>query len=666
MVITALSSCSADNSSLILCNVKLEEDEYSRRLTSTVTSNTISASAIYYHPEYLGTGNSYSEINSDKTSITDDVTGEKYILYNDGILLSQGLWNIKCKWTDESGKTVLEGETGPTWINLNTTLIYVHCGSRSFSLTYSVISNSISTPFLSLSIFPFENGNISETPLSSYNNIKVEDNSKLSSVKTGNKTVFTLDDSSFNESGYFVLVITVKELETSSTVMFTDVIGFASKPGSSPTLKGSCEVEEGSSGGSCVYLPEISDPTDPTRGEQGEVVEITNSPTKTDDGTSQAKLNEVEIKDDKIYIINVDTSSKDNSMTLGHTTSDTSTSTRIKPPENADFGVNLNGTNVKLTVGEKYWGLGPYYSESSAIIELCPNTSMTLYNNNKKATGVDAGWAYIAGSRRFDANTLLKGGTMNIVGSNASDNISNAQVFFIGATASDNSGADILSYEWIKQGAINIYSGTVEDNNSKQYTSLGGNIVLDGNVEVKAVTGVSTWSTHNTPDDISSTGFIYTPTIKDKLETNISIINSATISATGDTGSYWYKDTATGIYILGNAQTGTINIVLDKGHISTTGSGTYDSQNYPSVFEAGIRIENFTGSINIELKNGSTISSDNGYGIYLNNCTGGITIKKDNNSSITGKLSPVYIDGSAQQFSNGEITKSATSSSTSV
>ena len=98
MVITALSSCSADNSSLILCNVKLEEDEYSRRLTSTVTSNTISASAIYYHPEYLGTGNSYSEINSDKTSITDDVTGEKYILYNDGILLSQGLWNIKCIW----------------------------------------------------------------------------------------------------------------------------------------------------------------------------------------------------------------------------------------------------------------------------------------------------------------------------------------------------------------------------------------------------------------------------------------------------------------------------------------------------------------------------------------------------------------------------------------
>ena len=85
MVITALSSCSADNSSLILCNVKLEEDEYSRRLTSTVTSNTISASAIYYHPEYLGTGSSYSEINSDKTSITDDVTGEKYILYNDNI-----------------------------------------------------------------------------------------------------------------------------------------------------------------------------------------------------------------------------------------------------------------------------------------------------------------------------------------------------------------------------------------------------------------------------------------------------------------------------------------------------------------------------------------------------------------------------------------------------
>ena len=166
MVITALSSCSADNSSLILCNVKLEEDEYSRRLTSTVTSNTISASAIYYHPEYLGTGNSYSEINSDKTSITDDVTGEKYILYNDGILLSQGLWNIKCKWTDESGKTVLEGETGPTWINLNTEKIYIRFGACSLSLTYSVTCKETISPYIVLNLYSFENGNISSSGLS--------------------------------------------------------------------------------------------------------------------------------------------------------------------------------------------------------------------------------------------------------------------------------------------------------------------------------------------------------------------------------------------------------------------------------------------------------------------------------------------------------------------
>ena len=105
-------------------------------------------------------------------------------------------------------------------------------------------------------------------------------------------------------------------------------------------------------------------------------------------------------------------------------------------------------------------------------------------------------------------------------------------------------------------------------------------------------------------------------------------MHGARIFAEGDNHSDVLQDTATGIYILGNRKGGTINIVLDKGSISTSGS---------SGTEAGIRIEKFTGTINIELKNGSTINSTNGYGIYLVDCTGDVTIKKDGSSTISGK-----------------------------
>ena len=620
MVVTVLSSCSINDTSPVLINVKIKEDEDSRRLTSTVTGKSAEASSMHYHPEYLGSGNHYPSIGNDE-----------YIEYKeqDGILLSQGLWNIHCSWKNAKGEEILSGSTGPTWINLNTEMIYVRYGTNSLELSYSVISNSIDNPYLSLSIYSFIDGKISTSPLGSYSNLTAGTDSTLIATKTGNKTVYSFSDNAFNESGYYILVLKVKESASSKKVLFTDVIGFVSRFGCSTVLKGSCEVETGISGGGSIYLPDISDPTDPIRGKDGEVIEVTNNGTTSSDGTTQTKLNETDIINNKVYVILPDKNTENNkpTMSLGHTEGSTSRTTRIKPPENADFGLNLNGTNVSLTVQSKI-SLRPsesYYHESSAIIELCPNTSMTLYNNNGKPTGVDAAWAYIAGTRRFDANTLLKGGTMNIVGSGASDNISNAKVYFVGSTNQNNTTIDQLSPEFSKQGAINIYSGTVEDNNGKNYTSLGGNIILDGKVEVQAVTGISTWDTTNTKDN--NDNYVYATTIQGNLETTIRIMHEAKISATGGNNNILYPDTATGIYILGNSQTGKINIILDNGHINASGS--------PGSEEAGIRIENFNGTIEIELKNGSSISSTEGTGIKLIACPN-IKITKDSTSSISG------------------------------
>lgn len=630
MVVTVLSSCSINDTSPVLINVKIKEDEDSRRLTSTVTGKSAEASSMHYHPEYLGSGNHYPSIGNDE-----------YIEYKeqDGILLSQGLWNIHCSWKNAKGEEILSGSTGPTWINLNTEMIYVRYGTNSLELSYSVISNSIDNPYLSLSIYSFIDGKISTSPLGSYSNLTAGTDSTLIATKTGNKTVYSFSDNAFNESGYYILVLKVKESASSKKVLFTDVIGFVSRFGCSTVLKGSCEVETGISGGGSIYLPDISDPTDPIRGKEGEVIEVTNNGTTSSDGTTQTKLNETKIQDNKVYVILPDKNTENKpTMILGHTKGSTSSTTRIKPPENADFGLNLNGTNVSLTVQNKI-SLRPsesYYHESSAIIELCPNTSMTLYNNNGKPTGVDAGWAYINGTRRFDANTLLKGGTMNIVGSGASDNISNAKVYFVGSTNENNTIGEHVSAEFSKQGAINIYSGTVKDNNGKNYTSLGGNIILDGNVEVQAVTGISTWETRNINE-------LYDSTIDGALKTNIKIMHGATITATGGNINGIYPDIATGIYILGNGKNGSIEIVLDNGHINASGSPNTNTSFSTITKEAGIRIDNFKGTINITLKNGSNISSTNGCGIFLNDCTGEINITVSG-SSVTGSP-PLLISG---------------------
>lgn len=616
MVITALSSCSADNSSLILCNVKLEEDEYSRRLTSTVTSNTISASAIYYHPEYLGTGNSYSEINSDKTSITDDVTGEKYILYNDGILLSQGLWNIKCKWTDESGKTVLEGETGPTWINLNTEKIYIRFGACSLSLTYSVTCKETISPYIVLNLYSFENGNISSSALSGYENITLSKDSitTISSETTSdnttintNKNTFKKSFDSFNKSGTFVLVLQIKdENDNSESVLFTDVIGFLSRLGSTITLKGSCEIEDNNIGGSCIYLPNISDPTDPMT---SEYIDATNNPDPNNEG--EKALNAVNIKDNTVYVINPDSGST--SMTLGHTDSKNQKSERIViDPNGAEFGINLKGTNVTLTTLS---GIEEKFTESSAIVVLEPNSNMTLYNY--ATVSKDATWAFMekirfiftSEVRRFEANTLIKGGTLNIVGNNSPSGISNAKVFFRGPVATDSDTYRTLTEldnTTVKQGAINLYSP-------------GGVINLDGDVQLDAAVGISSWTT-------SKTGNAYTSTITGDLNCQITVQNGASIVAVGDMNDSRWKDTAHGIYILGKNNTGSIKIVLDNGHISASSSGSE---------ECGIRIENFNGTIEIELKNGSSISSTKGTGIKLIGCPN-IKITKDSTSSISG------------------------------
>ncbi|MGN1189068.1 MAG: hypothetical protein ACI4SL_01590, partial [Candidatus Ornithospirochaeta sp.] len=344
-------------------------------------------------------------------------------------------------------------------------------------------------------------------------------------------------------------------------------------------------------------------------------------------GSGQQQLdNATTITTECVYVVNPDTSSS-NSMTLGHTTtsSDSTNSNRIvTPASGTSFGINMQGTDVVVTIGDE--GVDAS-KENTTIIELKEKVTMTLYNY--ASSSKDATWGLVEVYytapwpwdtkyyRRYQCNTSLVGGTLNVVGSYSSDfginSISNGAIIFRGPVASDNVVDSINGF--YKQGAINITSGLSTDSAGNAYTSTGGNVVLDGNVSVIGATGISSWEVSRKNSSIN--GY---------LDTTIKIINGASINATGDD-----NDNASGIYVMGNSQGGTINIILDNGTISASGSTG------SSAIEAGIRIEKFTGTINIELKNGSTINSTKGYGIYLVDCTGDVTIKKDDSSTISGK-----------------------------
>ena len=270
------------------------------------------------------------------------------------------------------------------------------------------------------------------------------------------------------------------------------------------------------------------------------------------------------------------------------------------------------------------------------------DTEMTLYNYDKvNESPNSATWAHMHEtpypgifntyyfSRRFESNVTMSGGKLNIVGNKSPSNTSNAGIIFKGPVATDSDNTfTLLTNDFRKQGAIN-------------FNSNGGTVIGDSNVTFNAAVSFSSWETNKT-----SNGDTYKSTITSNTNIDIEIKNGASINVQGDEQpDIRYKDTAYGIRLICNenetGKNGTINITLDDGKIIPSGS---DSP------EAGIRIDNYKGNINIEIKNNSSITVSNGYGIHLNNCTGKINITVSD--STISASTPLLISGTKSQSIN--------------
>lgn len=613
ILIAVLSSCEVENNSMELCKVKLGYDS-SRSFSDTTFSSKLDNSLLTYKATYMGKGQSYGSTLGYSSYPTE------------GLVLSQGPWVIDCKWM--KGKTLIaEGTTREIWVNLNTKSLLVYLeeneGKGSLLLDSYKVKNtdsSVTAVSFAFEIRKWDSGQFST--LSPESTISYGTESDY--IKTCRLEADNLD------AGQYILAVNVYngDTQTSSNLLFTDVIGFTVREGHQTKVSGECEVKSG-----VKYIEWEPNPSNPSS-TNGNVVVAANGNENTD---TIIDLTTGTIKNETIYILQADKNTDGEgpgTIDLGHQKGNI-TSNRILTPEpdpvakvNA-FAIDMKGTNVTVSSPVGYdWSTGTV--ENTTIVQLNERITMNLFNSSTTS----ASWGVSEFPRfstksRIDANVKLNGGTLNVIGNRDSQNISKGAIVFLGPTIDDST---TTAYQ--KQGAVNM-------------EGVGGKVVLDGDVTVKGLLGISSFASGSTNSSLTGD-----PIYVDITAINSTIEAEATKKTLGLT-----QETSYGIYLKCSGNRGTINIVLDSATITATGSGSKTS-------ESGIRIDDFKGNINITIKNGSTISSEVGNGLYFSKCTGKINITLDNtNNSITGGIYALNTSESSEITINkgGEVKKISSS-----
>ena len=613
ILIAVLSSCEVENNSMELCKVKLGYDS-SRSFSDTTFSSKLDNSLLTYKATYMGKGQSYGSTLGYSSYPTE------------GLVLSQGPWVIDCKWM--KGKTLIaEGTTREIWVNLNTKSLLVYLeeneGKGSFLLdSYKVknTDNSVTAVNFTFEIMKWDSGQF--TTLSLEPTITYGTESDY--IKTCRLEKDNLD------AGQYILAVNVYngDTQTSSNLLFTDVIGFTVREGHQTKVSGECEVKSG-----VKYIEWEPNPSNPSD-TNGKVVEAANGNENT--GTT-IDLTTGAIQNETIYILQEDKKTDGTGtgkIDLGHQEGDI-TSNRIltpvpDPKTNVNaFAIDMNGTDVTVSSPVVY-DVPSKTVENTTIVQLNERITMNLFNSSADSArwGVSK-FPWLSTKTRIDANVKLNGGTLNVIGNGDSENISKGAIEFLGPTKDDS-----ITTAYQKQGAVNM-------------EGVGGKVVLDGAVTVKGLLGISSFASGSTNSALTG----------DPIYVDITAIKSKIVAEAAKKLAGYQQETSYGIYLKCSNQGGTINIVLDGATITAKGSGE-------NISESGIRIDDFSGNINITIKNGSTISSEVGNGLYFSNCTGDINITLDNTkNSITGGMWALKTSGSPKiKITKGGVENNISSS----
>ena len=613
ILIAVLSSCEVENNSMELCKVKLGYDS-SRSFSDTTFSSKLDNSLLTYKATYMGKGQSYGSTLGYSSYPTE------------GLVLSQGPWVIDCKWM--KGKTLIaEGTTREIWVNLNTKSLLVYLeeneGKGSLLLDSYKVKNtdsSVTAVSFAFEIRKWDSGQFST--LSPESTISYGTESDY--IKTCRLEADNLD------AGQYILAVNVYngDTQTSSNLLFTDVIGFTVREGHETRVSGECEVKSG-----VKYIEWEPNPSNPSS-TNGNVVVAANGNENT--GTT-IDLTTGAIQNETIYILQEDKKTDGTGtgkIDLGHQEGNITSNRILTPVPDPDtnvnaFAIDMNGTDVTVSSPVVY-DVPSKTVENTTIVQLNERITMNLFNSSADSArwGVSK-FPWLSTKTRIDANVKLNGGTLNVIGNGDSENISKGAIEFLGPTKDDS-----ITTAYQKQGAVNM-------------EGVGGKVVLDGDVTVKGLLGISSFASGSTNSALTG----------DPIYVDITAIKSKIVAEAAKKLAGYQQETSYGIYLKCSGIGGTINIVLDGATITAKGSGE-------NISESGIRIDDFSGNINITIKNGSTISSEVGNGLYFSKCTGEINITIDNtNNSITGGNSALKTSGSSGiTINKGGVVKKISSS----
>ena len=613
ILIAVLSSCEVENNSMELCKVKLGYDS-SRSFSDTTFSSKLDNSLLTYKATYMGKGQSYGSTLGYSSYPTE------------GLVLSQGPWVIDCKWM--KGKTLIaEGTTREIWVNLNTKSLLVYLeeneGKGSLLLDSYKVKNtdsSVTAVSFAFEIRKWDSGQFST--LSPESTISYGTESDY--IKTCRLEADNLD------AGQYILAVNVYngDTQTSSNLLFTDVIGFTVREGHQTKVSGECEVKSG-----VKYIEWEPNPSNPSS-TNGNVVVAANGNENT--GTT-IDLTTGAIQNETIYILQEDKKTDGTGtgkIDLGHQEGNITSNRILTPVPDPDtnvnaFAIDMNGTDVTVSSPVAY-DLPSKTVENTTIVQLNERITMNLFNSSADSArwGVSK-FPWLSTRTRIDANVKLNGGTLNVIGNGDSENISKGAIEFLGPTKDDS-----ITTAYQKQGAVNM-------------EGVGGKVVLDGEVTVKGLLGISSFASGSTNSALTG----------DPIYVDITAIKSKIVAEAAKKLAGYQQETSYGIYLKCSGNGGTINIVLDGATITAKGSGE-------NISESGIRIDDFSGNINITIKNGSTISSEVGNGLYFSNCTGEINITLDNtNNSVTGGIWALNTSGSPKiKITKGGVENNISSS----
>ena len=578
-VLQFLTSCSP--SSPVLCTVRLGYDDEARSISAVF--DPLDNYTVYYRSIYRGSDikNSYGDMSQNQTFNR---------LTSNGIILSQGLWEIEAIFKEKNvGDTYTpsEGEpvasSGDIFINLNTKSINVRFSSGTGYMkisSYNLVDlpSTILNTSVTVSVYKYET---SSSSFSSSSTV-------IPITKSNTGETFYSDKIMMNSGAYYA-VLKVKGSESGTErILFTDCIGFVVRDGLTTDISGYCNKYNGSSSGGSFI---VKDP--PGTGGSTNIDDI-----KEFEGKHFSSDGTYVITDGDYSIVPKKTDNYEKVLSNGQ-----------------DISINMNGNSIFNSDGE-----------NKASFTIGSGAELTIINDDKDNSKDAEVIGYEKTPTKVDKNPnfSVNGGNLTL---GSTDPSVEGSIDLKGAPPiSDSSGT--------KHAAIVL-------------TSKGGtvNLLSPGNgsyVNVEETTiGIST--AFDETDKNSGTD----------MNININMVN-ASIHVQGDSDEYSTGIRLDGKKNGTENYKGTINISIkgvgDHKHSIQT-SNSDDSK--ASIEQSCIYIMNYAGAINLSFDENAHLLSKYGYAVALVNCTGKVTIvnKGTTLGSITyssnrkeGKGNAIYLE----------------------